>query len=230
MIVNCPRSCNEINNACMLRDPKLRCQRNALNMSTEPAYRPGDMAKMFENIQRRFGSRYEINVHSTSPWVVTFENFVSDAEADALIKSIERWERSTDTGDMNDFGESGRVLSQGRTSSNGWCNNECEKHPKVRDVMRKIEEITGVPRQNYESFQVLRYEKTQKYQVHHDYGADDVLLACGPRILTFFLYLSGTYTLRWTACWCCCFSLSRSLPRFLDSVLVLLLGLVYVFD
>ncbi len=57
--------------------------------------------------------------------------------------------------------------------------------------MRKIEEVTGVPRANYESFQVLRYEHGQKYNVHHDYGADDVGLACGPRILTFFLYLSG---------------------------------------
>ena len=25
---------------------------------------------------------------------------------------------------------------------------------------------------------------------HHDYGIDDVAKACGPRILTFFLYLS----------------------------------------
>jgi hypothetical protein len=39
--------------------------------------------------------------------------------------------------------------------------------------------------------QVLRYEKGQHYGVHHDYGAEDVKLSCGPRILTFFLYLSG---------------------------------------
>jgi prolyl 4-hydroxylase len=38
---------------------------------------------------------------------------------------------------------------------------------------------------------VLKYELGQKYNIHHDYGADDVKLACGPRILTFFLYLSG---------------------------------------
>ncbi len=30
----------------------------------------------------------------------------------------------------------------------------------------------------------------QKYTVHHDYGAEDISKACGPRILTFFLYLS----------------------------------------
>ena len=37
---------------------------------------------------------------------------------------------------------------------------------------------------------MLKYERNQHYQTHHDYGADDVSLACGPRILTFFLYLS----------------------------------------
>jgi hypothetical protein len=127
MIINCPRSCNDINNACLLRDPKLRCQRESLNMSTQPIYQPGDMDRMFQSIQQRFQDRYQITVHSTSPWVVTFENFVTDAEADALVKSIGRWERSTDTGSMNEFGESGRILSQGRTSSNGWCTHECEK-------------------------------------------------------------------------------------------------------
>lgn len=50
--------------------------------------------------------------------------------------------------------------------------------------------MTAVPRDNYESFQVLRYETGQKYITHHDYGSEEVSLACGPRVLTFFLYLS----------------------------------------
>jgi prolyl 4-hydroxylase len=57
--------------------------------------------------------------------------------------------------------------------------------------MRRIEEVTGVPRQNYESFQVLKYETGQKYNTHHDASEEDRKLSCGPRILTFFLYLSG---------------------------------------
>ncbi len=102
-----------------------------------------------------------------------------------------RWERSTDSGLTNEFGETGRILSSGRTSNNGWCTGECERHPKVRNVLSKIEDVTGVPRENYESFQVLRYDPGQYYKTHHDFGDDDVSLACGPRILTFFLYLSG---------------------------------------
>jgi prolyl 4-hydroxylase len=190
MIINCPRSCNDVTDACRLRDPKLRCDRRALNMTLSPAYRSGDMYRMFESIEKRFGSRYPITIHSRDPFVVTFENFVAEDEAEALIRTISRWERSTDSGSMNEFGETGRVLSQGRTSSNGWCTGECERHPKVRRVLRKIEEVTEVPSQNYESFQVLKYELNQFYRTHHDYGPEDVGLACGPRILTFFLYLS----------------------------------------
>mmetsp|Transcript_29215 Transcript_29215/g.21746 ORF Transcript_29215/g.21746 Transcript_29215/m.21746 type:complete len:396 (+) Transcript_29215:64-1251(+) len=191
MIVNCPRSCNDLTDACRLRDPKLRCNRNALNISTTPVYRPGEMYRMFNTLEKRFAAKYgPITIHSRDPFIITFENFVANDEADALIKTIGRWERSTDSGTMNEYGEAGRVLSQGRTSSNGWCTGECERHPKVRRVLSKIEEVTGVPSQNYESFQVLKYELNQYYKTHHDYGEDDVALACGPRILTFFLYLS----------------------------------------
>jgi 2OG-Fe(II) oxygenase superfamily len=38
--------------------------------------------------------------------------------------------------------------------------------------------------------QVLRYELGQKYNTHHDYGREDKAKPCGPRVLTFFLYLS----------------------------------------
>ena len=58
MIMNCPASCK----SCDLRDPKLRCPRNALNISTEPIYYPGDMNAMFENIEIEFGNDYDIKV------------------------------------------------------------------------------------------------------------------------------------------------------------------------
>ena len=76
-------------------------------MSTTPSYLPGDMNKMFESIVERFGSTYDINVLSTDPWVVTFDNFLTDAEAKALITTVNHWERSTDTGTSNEFGETG---------------------------------------------------------------------------------------------------------------------------
>jgi prolyl 4-hydroxylase len=187
MIVNCPNSCN----ACHLLDPKVRCDRKNLNISTDPIYRPGDMQSMFESIVPDFGHRYGVTVLSTDPYIVTFDNFLTDQEADALISTVDgSWERSTDTGSVNEFGETGRVLSQGRTSSNAWCRASCENNPHVKNVLKKIQEVTRVPRQNYESFQVLRYELGQQYNPHHDASASQARLSCGPRILTFFLYLS----------------------------------------
>eukprot|EP01039_Chlorochromonas_danica_P003272 gene3272-3586_t len=206
MIVNCPKSCNNQINACLLRDPKIRCTRQNLNMSTSPIYANGyydnddvnnqqryingDLNNMFESIIERFQDIYQVEVLSRSPWVVTFENFTTSEEGEALVGAIERWERSTDTGSMNEYGESGRVLSSGRTSSNGWCNHGCEEHPLVKQIFERIEDVTHIPRSHYESFQVLRYGLNQYYNVHHDCSASDARLACGPRILTFFLYLS----------------------------------------
>jgi hypothetical protein len=125
MIVNCPASCNR----CHLRDPKIRCQRSALNMDQDPIYKPGDMEAMFQRLNDGIfpkGMKYEINVWSTSPWVVTFENFLNDREVNALVKTVKKWERSTDVGSTNEIGETGRILSQGRTSSNSWCDADCE--------------------------------------------------------------------------------------------------------
>lgn len=66
------------------------------------------------------------------------------------------------------FGETGRKLSEGRTSSNSWCRTNCLDNPHVQSLMGKIEEIIRVPRENYENFQVLRYQTGQRYNVHHD--------------------------------------------------------------
>lgn len=185
MIMNCAASCD----ACHMRDPKVRCTHEFLAVSPDPVFRAGDMDKMFNRIITDF-KEYEVKVLSESPWVLTFENFLSDVEIDAILSTVDGWERSTDTGATNEFGETGRMLSEGRTSSNAWCRTQCEAHPDVSNVMARIENITTVPRSNYESFQVLKYTTGQRYTVHHDSDESDNQLTCGPRILTFFLYLS----------------------------------------
>jgi prolyl 4-hydroxylase len=165
MIVNCPASCR----ACHLLDPKTRCDRNFLNISVDPIFQPGEMDVMFRSIPSLFGHLYEVEVLSESPWVVVLHNFVNDDEIEAILQSVAgNWERSTDTGSMNEFGETGRVVSRSRTSSNAWCRSECENHPMVRHVLNKIEDVTRVPSDHYESFQILKYDEGQYYRVHHD--------------------------------------------------------------
>ena len=84
MIVNCPKSCN----ACELRDPKIRCSRTNLNISTEPIYQVDDMNAMFSNIALEFGDRYGVTVVSSDPWVVTMDDFLNDDEVNALITTV----------------------------------------------------------------------------------------------------------------------------------------------
>jgi hypothetical protein len=186
MIMNCPVACG----ACHLRNQEIRCQRENMNMSTDPIYLPGDLRRMFESVIDRFEDRYTINVLSASPYILTIEDFLSNDEIRALIGTVKGWQRSTDSGEMNSLGQSGSKLSEGRTSSTSWCDGDCENNPHVTSVYKKIEEVVNIPRDNFESFQVLRYELGQRYEPHHDYGTGDKYSAAGPRILTFFLYLS----------------------------------------
>ena len=48
--------------------------------------------------------------------------------------------------------------------------------------------LTGIPYDNYEGLQLVRYEPGQFYKKHHDESG--VKKYSGPRILTFFLYLN----------------------------------------
>ena len=64
--------------------------------------------------------------------------------------------RSTDSGKVNEYGETGRILSTGRTSTNSWCKGACMDHIHVNTLTSRIEGAVGVARENYENFQVLR--------------------------------------------------------------------------
>lgn len=51
-------------------------------------------------------------------------------------------------------------------------------------------QVTGIPENNYESFQILKYQPGQFYRRHHDSSNKNNGKATGHRILTFFLYLN----------------------------------------
>mmetsp|Transcript_5321 Transcript_5321/g.6946 ORF Transcript_5321/g.6946 Transcript_5321/m.6946 type:complete len:501 (+) Transcript_5321:69-1571(+) len=189
MIINCPVSCNR----CELLEKKKRCDSTFLNVSAEHVWKTGDLDALFEGMIS--DDKYNIEVLSRppeGPWILQFEDFLSENEADTLRDFGYKlgFQRSTDTGVENERGESTKIFSTSRTSTNAWCTGECEGHPTARGITERIVDVTKVPEENYEQFQLLKYDVGQFYRGHHDMSPKSDGNAGGVRILTFFLYLS----------------------------------------
>lgn len=95
------------------------------------------------------------------PWVVVLDNFLTDEECDRLIElgGIEGYKRS-ELEDKTE-GDAG-VDDTTRTSTNAWCMDECYADPIAERVIAKIANTTGIPDENSEYLQLLRYSKFSK--------------------------------------------------------------------
>jgi prolyl 4-hydroxylase len=160
------------------------------------------------------------------PWVITFDNFIAPEECEAMIQLGYKYEykRSADVGAQNFDGSHEAKESTGRTSENAWCSERqgCRNETIPTRIHNRMSKVLGIPAENSEDLQILKYEVGQYYNTHHDYiphqkgtkicniyvfvlrgscAARSLthLLArtdrqCGPRILTFFIYLSDVET------------------------------------
>lgn len=128
------------------------------------------------------------------PWVVTFDGFLTDDECQRLIDLGYKaeYKRSEDVGPAKFDGSFDSTQSTRRTSHNAWCTskNGCREDEFAQRIMDRIGNVTNIPSYHFEDFQILKYEDGQHYRAHHDYISHQVDRQCGPRILTFFLYLS----------------------------------------
>ncbi|KAL7527065.1 hypothetical protein ACHAWF_002025, partial [Thalassiosira exigua] len=126
------------------------------------------------------------------PWVVTIDGFLSDEECDLLAKhgDTQGYERSETFSAQTIDGSTEYFESEGRTSTNTWCKEGCEDDPVVERVIERIAKLTGIPYDNYEHFQLVRYLPGQFYKEHHDADDSQKKLQQGMRILTVFLYLN----------------------------------------
>jgi prolyl 4-hydroxylase len=131
---------------------------------------------------------------SMPPWVITFDNFVTADECEAMIQLgyKSEYKRSEDVGEKKFDGTHEGVKSERRTSENAWCSTTkgCRKEEIPTRLHDRMSAVMGIPQENSEDMQLLKYEKGQFYRTHHDYIPHQVDRQCGPRILTFFLYLS----------------------------------------
>ena len=103
---------------------------------------------------------------SLPPWVVVLENVVSDEECDELIRLGYEFEykRSEDVGPLKFDGTHTSIQNTGRTSENAWCSEKCRAREVPTRVLKRMETIMGIPANNSEDLQMLRYQKGQFYQ------------------------------------------------------------------
>merc|ERR1719384_771448 len=184
MIFSCPKSCG----FCHLKNPDVRCTRHP---DAKPAVGPGDVNKMFERLLTDF-PQYTPTVLSRDPWLVVLNDVFTDEECAEMIKvGGANFQRSVDAGEMKgDNAQFEEIISDDRTSDNDWCTGSCWKNEIINGMAQKAENITLIPKENSEYFQVLKYEVGQYYVQHHDFIFGHLDLPIGPRIYTFFLYLN----------------------------------------
>ena len=110
---------------------------------------------------------------SLPPWLITFDDFLTPEECQTLIDLgyTAGYERSRDVGSEKFDGSFDGKESAGRTSENAWCSSSknCRDHEVVQRIMNRMSSVMGIPANNSEDLQILRYEKAQFYNSHHDY-------------------------------------------------------------
>jgi len=156
---------------------KAECRRDP---TMAPAATAGTIDATFELALKRF-PHLKPRVLHREPWIVEFQEFLTPHETDHVLKTAgHSFERSL----------AGDGVTPVRTSSTSWCNVEtCLRDTLFQTVRARISNITRVPWQNAEHLQVLRYHPGQFYREHHDQNSPQYS-AWGPRLYTFFMYLS----------------------------------------
>jgi prolyl 4-hydroxylase len=151
-----------------------------LRILSRPSYAPGDTA--------------ETTDYQLGPWLVVFDNALTDQEADRFVElgSKVGYKQSV-TNAVGKKEKDGTIHGTGdirRTSTTAWCQLDCAEDPTVRGVTNRIATITGIAETNFEAVQILKYEEGQFYKVHNDYVRNHKVHQPGVRILTFYFYLS----------------------------------------
>jgi prolyl 4-hydroxylase len=131
---------------------------------------------------------------SESPEIYIFEHFLSDQECDYIIRLAHPYlARST----VVDPKSPANLLDKRRTSQGMWIQGDLID-PVVKNIQRKIAQVTQIPEENCEDIQVLHYDLGGEYQPHVDYfdpltpGGLSHYNRGGQRVATFMIYLADT--------------------------------------
>lgn len=131
---------------------------------------------------------------SQSPEIYICDHFLSYQECDHIIRlAAPHLSRST----VVDPQSSGNLLDGRRSSQGMWIQGKLIDSV-VKNIQRRIAQVTRIPEANCEDFQVLHYDLGGEYQPHYDYfdrstpGGQAHYNRGGQRIATFMIYLANT--------------------------------------
>lgn len=125
------------------------------------------------------------------PRVVLFQNFLSTAECDELIRLSRDRMQASHVIDM----DSGNTRADAGRTSSGTAFTRGES-PLIERIERRIEALLQWPYERGEALQILRYEVGQEYKPHYDYvdptqrGAAPFLARGGQRVASLVMYLN----------------------------------------
>ncbi len=121
--------------------------------------------------------------------IKSIENFLTPEECDHIIKiSTPKLQRSTVMGSQKN------EVSSYRTSDNIFMSRNSD--PVLKSISDRVSALTGIPIENQEEIQILRYNKGKYYKPHYDACLDDTKNCKqdrkdrGVRINTAIMYLS----------------------------------------
>jgi hypothetical protein len=179
MLSACSKSCS------VCESKKIGCERRN---AAPGVHAPGGLTSLFRRALEEFPQfsptalSSPVSPKEGGPWVLQFEDLVSEEEAKTMVGLAGRKLERSLAGDQ---------LSPVRTSTQYWCDDsdDCTRHPVVLAITERMMNITSMPLDNAEYFQILRYEPGQFYKQHHDQQTAH-WTPQGVRVLTFFVYLS----------------------------------------
>lgn len=134
--------------------------------------------------------KYEIGeVVARDPLVTVVDDFVTEAERNHIIKL---GQRGLGAARVSTIGEN--AYSDKRTGSVAWVRHD--QTPIIRNLVRRVSDVVGIPVAHAESLQVIHYGVTEEYKAHFD--AYDITTEKGrlrtakggQRLVTALMYLN----------------------------------------
>ena len=101
------------------------------------------------------------NILCENPRIITIDNFITDVECDHMIKLAKPTMQKSVVSDHK-----GGYVSSGRTSSTSWIDHFHD--PITTQIGERIANYVNIPLCNAEKFQVVYYDKNQRYNQHYD--------------------------------------------------------------